>query len=122
MVCLTILRVDITGGGGTDEEALWYMNEQEVLKNLDRIFETSFLQPGRLSSRKSVCKPISEDSLIEFQQFQRKTQIDRPSTFTCMLQRHGRNMTYVLDWVICQLVQLCKAKPMFDSERSCKEW
>ena len=110
--------VDITSGGGIDEEASWGMHEKEVLKNLERTFETNFMKPGHLAFK---CKPISEDSLMDFQQFQRKVQVDRPSAFTYMLQRHGRSMVYMIDWVISKLVQICKAQPMFNSEGS-KEW
>ena len=98
------------------------MDEKEVLKNLERTFETCFLHSGHLSfKRDAYIKPISEDSLMDFQQFQRKVQVDRPSAFTYMLQRHGRSMVYMLDWVISKLVQICKTQPRFNPEEG-KEW
>ena len=73
--------VDITSGGGIDEEASWCMHEKEVLKNLERTFETNFMKPGHLAFK---CKPISEDSRMDFSSSRERRKLtDHLHSLTC---------------------------------------
>ena len=101
---------------------MWCTNRREVLRNLESTFESCFQHLSYLSYD---FDQITEDDLMDFQQFKKRTllkrRVDTPSVFTYILQCHGSNMAYVPKWALCQLIQLCKAKPDDRYGRS-KEW
>ena len=104
------LCADTTAGGSTDEEPIWYTNQDVLVQSLETVYAALFLKELLFFERS--LHDEDEESVIPSVclDLQRFTLGDKPSMFVYLLQHHDASIVYVLKWAIGKMISMLESE------------